>query len=127
MAVTGTKFGALFHGEEGDTSNVLLLVPSLSAAGDDACMNLLTLTDISNENVLSVTFTQPAQDRLELWQTHVGDGLPAQAGIVTVGEQTESTGTQQTATLQPPGSVSIDVISDPTDLTGLGITLTNYL
>ena len=129
MSVTGTDVGALFRDVdgEGDASNVLLLAPSLSAAENEVCIDLLTLSDIDHENVLSVTFTQTAQDRLELWETHVGDDLPAQAGIITVGEQTRSTSSQRPPPTHTPGRIAIDAVSDPDDLTGLGISLTNYL
>jgi hypothetical protein len=129
MAVTGTDVGTLFHGSggDGDTSNVLLLAPALSDSEDEACIDLLTIADISQENLLSVTFTQTAQDRLELWHTHAGDDLPAQAGIITVGEQTRSTSASRSSPSQTPGPITIDAVSDPADLTGLGISLTNYL
>jgi len=131
MAVIGTDVGTLFHGSDSDgdedASNVLLLAPALSDSEDEACIDLLTIADISHENVLSVTFTQTAQDRLELWHTHVGDDLPAQAGIITVGEQTRSTSASRSSPSRTPGPITIDVVSEPADLTGLGISLTNYL
>jgi len=127
MTVGGTEFGTLLHEDDEDTANVLLLAPSLSTAEEEACINFLTFLGISQENILSVTFTQTAQDRLELWQTHVGDERPARAGIVSVGEQTRSASSQRTTSRQPPESISIDAISDPADLTRLGITIENYL
>lgn len=127
MTVGGTEFGTLLHEDEEDTANVLLLAPSLSTAEEEACINFLTFLDISQENILSVTFTQTAQDRLELWQTHVGDERPARAGIVSVGEPTRSASSQRTTSRQPPESISIDTISDPADLSRLGITIENYL
>lgn len=127
MSATGTQIGTLFCGGDGDASNVLLLAPALSESEDEACIDLLTIRDISHENVLSVTFTQTAQDRLELWETHVGEDLPAQAGIISVGEHTRSTSTSRTSPSQTPGAITIDAVSDPADLTGLGISLTNYL
>nr|WP_236045084.1 hypothetical protein [Halomicroarcula nitratireducens] len=127
MSVTGTDVGTLFRRGDGDASNVLLLAPALSESEDEACIDLLTIRDIAHENVLSVTVTQTAQDRLELWETHVGEALPAQAGIISVGEQTRSTSTSRISPSQTPGRIAIDAVSDPADLTGLGISLTNYL
>jgi len=127
MSATGSEVSSLFRGGDGEVSNVLLLAPAMSKSEDEVCVDLMTVRDIKHENVLSVTFTQTAEDRLELWQTHVGDDLPAQAGIVTIGEQTRSASTSRNSPSKTPGPITIDTVSDPADLTGLGISLTNYL
>lgn len=110
------------------SANVLLLTPALSAADDEACIDLLTVTDPPEEDVLSITVTQSVDDRLELWQSYVGD-LPSQAGIISVDEVTRSaTVSTDTAGEQPlPTPISIETVTDPGDLTGLGIAISKYL
>ncbi|WP_246391930.1 DUF7504 family protein [Halosimplex pelagicum] len=107
-------------------SNILLLSPSLDSHDDEACLDLLTVTDPTEENVLSVTFTQSATDRIDLWDAHV-DERPARAGIISVGEITRSASADTTSTQRPVGPLTIETVSDPDDLTDLGITLNTFL
>jgi len=108
-------------------SNILLLTPSLDSHDDDeACLDLLTVTEPTQENVLSVTFTQSATDRIDLWDAHV-DERPARAGIISVGEITRSASTDTTSTQRLVGPLTIETVSDPGDLTGLGIAVSTFL
>jgi hypothetical protein len=107
-------------------SNILLLSPSLDSHDDEACLDLLTVTDPTEENVLSVTFTQSATDRIDLWDAHV-DERPARAGIISVGEITRSASADITSTQRPVGPLTIETVSDPDDLTDLGITVNTFL
>lgn len=111
----------------GDASAVLLFAPSLDSCDDDACLDLLTVTDPAQENVLSVTFTQSATDRIQLWDSHV-DERPAHTGIISIGEMTRSTSANSTTTLQPgAGPLVIETVSDPSDFTNLGMTISSFL
>jgi hypothetical protein len=113
--------------EVATASNVLLLAPSLDAQDDDACLDLLTVADPAQENVLSVTFTQSATDRVQLWDSHV-DERPAHTGIISIGEMTRSTSANSTTTLQPgAGPLVIETVSDPSDFTNLGMTISSFL
>jgi hypothetical protein len=113
--------------EVATASNVLLLAPSLDAQDDDACLDLLTVADPAQENVLSVTFTQSATDRVQLWDSHV-DERPAHTGIISIGEMTRSTSANATTTLQPgAGPLVIETVSDPSDFTNLGMTISSFL
>jgi hypothetical protein len=107
-------------------SNILLLTPSLDSHDDEACLDLLTVNDPTEENVLSVTFTQSATDRIDLWDAHV-DERPARTGIISVGEITRSASADTTSTQRPVDPLTIETVSDPDDLTGLGIAVSTFL
>lgn len=114
-------------GEVATASNILLLASSLDSRDNDACLDLLTVTDPAQENVLSVTFTQSVTDRIQLWDSHV-DERPAHTGIISIGEMTRSTSANTTTTLQPArGPLVIETVSDPSDFTNLGMTISSFL
>ena len=125
MTVTGVDTEALFGGEHHRISNVLLRAPALSSFEDEACVDLLTIADVDRENVLSVTFTQTAADRLEIWRTHVGDELPARAGIISVGERTRST--DEPAPSSGADTVRVETVANPANLTDLGVKISRHL
>jgi len=111
----------------GDASNVLLLAPSLDSCNDETCLDLLTVTDPAQENVLSITFTQSVAGRVQIWDEHIEE-RPAQAGIISVGEMMGSTTADTSTTIQQSeGSLVIETVSDPSDLTDLGITISSVL
>ena len=111
----------------GDASTVLLLAPSLDSYDNDACHDLLTITEPTQENVLSVTFTQSAHDRVDLWDEHI-DERPAQTGIISVGEIMRSTtANASTTSQQSVGPLVIETVPDPSDLTDLGMTISSFL
>lgn len=110
-----------------ERANVLLLTSALSSADDEACIDLLTVTNPDRENVLSITFTQSADDRLDLWRSHVAD-LPAQAGIVSVDVLTRSASSSAPSPSQTaPQPITVETVSDPGDLTGLGIAISKFV
>jgi hypothetical protein len=110
-----------------ERANVLLLTSTLSSADNEACIDLLTVTEPERENVLSITFTQSADDRLSLWQSYVDD-LPAQAGIVTVDVMTRSAASDTVSPSQPiPTPIAVESVSDPSDLTGFAIEISKFL
>lgn len=108
------------------SSSVLLLTEAQSQHDDDACMDLLSVTNPQQENVLSITVTQSANDRLKLWQKHI-ETLPAKATIISVGEITRSAAAGSTGSMQLSPGVRIETVKNPGDLTGLGITITEQL
>lgn len=109
----------------GDASNVLLLAPALSAEGEDACAELVSLAPLEDEIALSVSFAGDPDERLDVWQTRL-DGLPAEVGIVDVNEGTRSAATDA-ADSRRPATVTVDVVDDPDNLTDVGVALTKYL
>lgn len=111
-----------------DGTSVLVLGSPLDDADEETCHDLLAPDDPSRENVLSITFTQSPDDRLDAWRSHNGPGLPSKLGIVSVGDATRSVAGTASATPRTvsPG-VSIATVPDPSNLTGLGITVSEYL
>jgi hypothetical protein len=106
---------------------VLLLAPSLHAATEDACLDLLSFEAAAEENVLWVTYTRSPDDCVQEWMAHV-DSPPGNVQFVNVGETTRA------ASAHPGGSTAsnvaegaVETLSSPGDLTGLGITLSEIL
>lgn len=111
----------------GDATNILLLAPPIDSRSDEACMNLLTAAAPAHEDVLCVSLTRSATDRLKLWHTHVGDDAPANTGLVSVDGSIPSLTFHPEASPHVGDSVSIKTVSNPADLTGLGIALVEYI
>ncbi|WP_246045654.1 DUF7504 family protein [Halorussus ruber] len=105
---------------------VLLLAPSIHAATEDACLDLLSFDAPAEENVLWVTYTRSPDDCVQDWLSHA-DSQPGNVQFVNVGETTR-------AAAQPGGSntsnvadQAVETLSSPGDLTGLGIKLSEIL
>ncbi|SDJ88501.1 hypothetical protein SAMN05216226_11112 [Halovenus aranensis] len=98
-------------------SNVLLLVPSLGNQGRQACLTLLSRTPPSETNVLTVTYTDTAPDWVDLWSDNVGTP-PVRGGIVPIG--------QGETDVDDP-SWAVKSVENPSDLTGIGIQLSELL
>lgn len=124
MGQRGRQTG--FPGIE-DSSNILVLVPALDENEDDACRSLLTATEPGDENLLGVTFTGSPDDRLDVWRRNAGDALPANTAVVSVGEERRSVVTARIGSEDSGEQVALDFVSDPGDLTGLGVRITERL
>lgn len=109
-----------------DASTVLLLVPSLTATDDRACTVALTPVSPERLNVLWLTLTQSPDERLAVWQEHA-DELPLRLGVVAVGDLTRSAAVEALAVDRAPDTVDVKTVSDPTDLTRIGIALSDML
>jgi hypothetical protein len=116
----------LESGDNGDTpqlaelegvSNVLLLSPSIGRAKSETCHELLTQTDPASTNVLAITFTKTPAEWVAEWNDHAGIA-PARGGIVSVGEPA--------ASVDDP-SWAVKTVENPSDLTGIGIKLSELL
>ena len=107
-------------------SAILVLAPSPGSHDDEACLDLLTVTEPTHESVLSVTVTQTAEERVQRWDTHI-DTWPAQMGIISTGEFTRSATATTSSAHHLTGPLEIETVSDPADLTGLGITINKFL
>ena len=108
-----------------DTSNILLLAPGISASADEVCQRLLTDTPPSATNLLVVSYLQSPDRWVENWRRHV-DSLPAHTGYVHVGGFGRST-KAQTVSADTNGSVVVQTVASPSDLTELDITISKYL
>lgn len=103
-------------------SNVLLKAPSLAPATRDACMHLSNPT-AGRTDVLAVLYSRSPEDWLAQWRAHYGDP-PPDLHVVDVDERARST-VAESARSAPDGVVL--AVETPGDLTGLGITISEYL
>lgn len=112
----------------GPGDNVLLLCPAFARAGSTACVDLLTIEPPAQVNALSITYTQSPCDRLALCDQYV-DGHPADTVIINIDANTRSSATSITGddSTEHHAELTIDSVSSSTDVTGLGVTITNRL
>lgn len=108
------------------SSGILLLVPGLSDDEATACLDLLTVTDPSQENVLSFTCTQSPTDQIDSWTSEFGKQLFNQTMIVSIGEQAQSP-IPSGSLINQNETISIETVSNAGDLTKIGIILTSQL
>ncbi|WP_244605542.1 DUF7504 family protein [Halorussus marinus] len=102
----------------------LVLAPSLHDATDEACLNLLSLDDPADQNVMWVTYTRSPDACIQDWLAHAGE-RPRNMRFVSVGETTRSTSAVSNAA--NGRSEVVETLSNPSDLTGLGIKLSEIL
>lgn len=100
-----------------DVSNVLVLAPSLGGRGGDLCLDLITQTPPSETNVLTISYTDTAQEWVDRWLDHAS-ASPVRGGIVSVG--------QAEASVDDP-SWAVKTVENPSDLTGIGIEFSELL
>ena len=103
--------------ELSDVSNALLLAPSLGGRGNDLCLDLLSQTQPSETNVLTITYQHTPQEWVDDWTDHVA-ASPVRGGIVAVGQADEN--------VDDP-SWAVKTVENPQDLTGIGIELSELL
>jgi len=102
----------------------LVLAPSLHDATDEACLNLLSTDDAAGQNVAWVTYTRSPDACIQDWLAHAGE-RPENMRFISVGETTRSTSAVSSAA-NGRGEV-VETLSNPNDLTGLGIKLSEIL
>lgn len=96
-------------------------------------MDLLTVTRPAEENILGIAFSRSPEEQLDVWRTHVGSDFPAETVLVTVGTQDSSADFTELSTARfdsnelPDTSISIRTVSSPTDVTGLGMELSEIV
>lgn len=106
---------------------VLLLAPSIHAATEEACLDLLSLGQPRAENVLWVTYTRSPDACIQDWLAHAGE-RPRNMRFVSVGETTRSASAQVGSDVSPDSNgETVETLSSPGDLTGLGIKLSEIL
>ena len=109
----------------GDATTVLLLSGGTHHEAD-VCSSLLGAAAPEDAQFLSVTLDGTPDEKLEHWRAEVGP-LPADAGVISVGEATRSAAAAQSPTGPGPSPVSIDTVADPSDLTGIAMAIGAYL
>jgi len=111
----------------GSASNVMLLAPSLGTEGSRMCGKLLSVERPSEEAVLAVLLDDSPDDWLDRWERTVGPKRPARTSFVTADEQTRSVAAGTGASSALPGNMTIHTTSSPSDLTGLGMRISEQL
>jgi len=106
---------------EGAT-NILFLGRLGNRDTEAGCMQLLGIENPQDTTVLSVTFTDTPGQRFEVWRTHNGDPLPGRIAVVTTNDLAPASAPDPEA-----ATVDIRTVSDPGDLTGIGIEIGEHL
>ncbi|MCY4732498.1 hypothetical protein KY092_18315 [Natronomonas gomsonensis] len=104
-----------------DVSNVLVLGPSVDESVDIGCKRLLTAGE--EEAVLVVSFMLSPKQWVEGWIERVGD-LPEELVVVTTSDAFTQPGETEE---NLPDSVTVEYLSSPGDLTGIGMVVSKYL
>jgi len=110
--------------------NVLVLAPPMSEREDDVCTELMGSVPPSEARVLAVTMTRSPDDLIETWLRHMGAELPAETVILSAETGRGPSGTEPGNPAAGHGAtepVRIATVSDPGDLTGLGVAITRHL
>ncbi|QLD90261.1 hypothetical protein HWV07_14955 [Natronomonas salina] len=102
--------------------NVLLQTGDHDDCDESACMDLLGVEDPAAADVLFVTVTKSARERLDALKRHA-DAPPANVGVVSV----QVGGSGGTARAGGEDGPAVRRISDPSDLTGVGIAISEFL
>ncbi|WP_225741195.1 DUF7504 family protein [Halorussus halophilus] len=127
MQTKGHNGGGSFRDDVERGASVLLLAPSLHESTDSACLDLLSLDDPDEENLLWVTYTRSPDSCVQDWLGHAGE-RPDNMRFVSVGETTRSaSAVSGSGGASPPGGDLVETLSSPGDLTGLGIKLSEIL
>jgi hypothetical protein len=98
----------------GGATTVLLETPSMG--GDQAICTSLLAEGVENPSVLFVSYMRQADACAQQWDT--SDATAANLGVITVGDASGSTDREDVVT---------ESVSTPSDLTGLGIQIGQFL
>lgn len=105
-----------------DTSNTLVLGPSVNAEVDTACKHLLGDGD-GPVSVLAVSFVRSPDQWARDWRESVGD-LPDELVVITT---TDGFGGTVVNPRNRESDVTTEYVSSPGDLTGVGMIIGKYL
>lgn len=103
-----------------DVSNVLLLGPSVGEAVDAGCKHLLTGGD--GDALLVVSFMLSPEEWVDQWVDRVGS-LPEDLVVVATSDAFNQPGEDEDL----PEAVTVEYLSSPGDLTGIGMVISKYL
>lgn len=107
------------HSRTATAASVLVLSPSLATGTDAVCADLLGAS--ANPNVLWIAFGGRPSARIEEFRDHA-DESPAHSAVITVSE-----GGTALDSSSLPYDPRVEVVTNPNDLTGLGIAITECL
>jgi hypothetical protein len=124
--------------EIGDATAVLLESGSTDPDRATTCSDLLHSDSEDDENLLWITYTRSPDEKLGAWRRHT-DATPANLGVVSVGDTMRSAAAASAAVDGPAGAGPgrpdspnsgppnpVEAVENPSDLTGLGITVGRY-
>ena len=117
---TGVRFADALDGP----GSALLLSPSLSGDADGACAELMCPADPSSQNVLWVAYAGSPDAQLDRFRETTTQ-QPTNVGIVSVEDSTRSVAASNGD--GGFGAGPVDTVSNPNDLTGVGISITEFL
>ncbi|PSQ09551.1 hypothetical protein BRC93_12505 [Halobacteriales archaeon QS_5_70_15] len=118
-----TAGAELLSSQNGGAGDILLLGAALHAPVDPVCIDLVA--EAQPDAILWITVTRSVDDKLRGWQQHPEAELPDQIGMIDVGGQTHLG--RSSESVLDGHSVQIETVSDPRDLTGLGIAVNTVL
>jgi hypothetical protein len=101
-------------------SDVLLLGPMRGSLDDDGCRSLLGTQPVEGRNVLCVSLTQSAEERIDLLREGLAEP-PARVCVVSGADRYPSETT--TGADDERTTLSVSVVRDPSDLPRLGMTI----
>lgn len=108
--------------------SILLLCPPFVTAETTACTDLHTLAAPVDARILSILYTPSPDDRSRRCED-AADAHPADVTIVDVAVDAQSTldSLSDDVSAESESDRTIERVSSPTDLTGLGVVVTNQL
>lgn len=119
-----------------EVATVLVESDSTDPERAATCTDLLHRHPSGDENLLWVTYTRGPDEVLQSWRRH-SDATPANLGVVSVGDTMRSAAAASAAVLGPdatgPDEANtgapdpVEAVENPSDLTGLGITVGQFL
>jgi hypothetical protein len=114
---------ALLAGAElREASDVLILGELRRSLDDQVCGSFLRHAPLGERNVLFISLTRPAEDRLRVLRERGGSQPPA-VSVVSGTDQFEAATTETTTADVEGNRVTVDAIDDPSDLPKLGMTI----
>lgn len=125
------RTGRFAHVSPDPPASVLVLGPAMEPAVDGACASLLSGADPPRQNVLLVTLLESPDNRLDVLRRRDGQ-LPGRVAVVSVGDGTRSVtgaeaGPDDGTGSVPRRNIRTTSVSDPGDLTGIGIKIDQAL
>lgn len=111
--------GLFEHSFLGDAANVLLLGPMRRSTDDDVCTSVLGMEPLQDRNLMFISLTQSAGDRVQILRDHL-DEMPAAIRVVSDADDYAS---ETVVGAHNGPTMTVDVVSDPSDLPRLGMTI----
>lgn len=102
-----------------DATDVLLLGPMRRSVDDEVCTTVLGTEPLEERNLMFVSLTQSASERLQVLREHL-DELPAAIRVVSDSDDFAS---ETVVGAHNGPTMTVDVVSDPSDLPRLGMTI----